>query len=112
MMLKIFLPLVATIVIELLVLLYLGERRKRVLWASVAMNIATNVPLNFVALLLGSSLTTVIVGELVVIVVEALCYEWVLRRWSQAWMYSLLCNAVSFLTGCLMYWTYLFFLNV
>ena len=37
-MLKILLPLVATIVIELLVLLYLGERRKRVLWASVAMN--------------------------------------------------------------------------
>ena len=112
MMLRILLPLVATIVIELLLLLYLGERRKKVLWASVVMNIATNVPLNLVALKIGSSLTMVIVGELVVIVAEALCYKWVVRRWSQAWMYSLLCNAVSFLTGCLLYWTYLYFLNV
>ena len=43
-------PLVATIVIELLVLRFLGESQRRVLWASVGMNILTNVPLNLAAL--------------------------------------------------------------
>ena len=50
-MLKMLLvPLVATIVIEWGVLLLLGERRRRVLLASVAINVLTNVPLNLFAL--------------------------------------------------------------
>ena len=30
---------------------------------------------------------------------EALCYRWLVGEWRQSWIYSLLCNAISFLTG-------------
>ena len=43
-------PLVATIVIELGVLLFLGERRRKVLYGSVVMSVLTNVPLNLYAI--------------------------------------------------------------
>ena len=42
----VLLALVATVLIELGVLYLLGEKRKRVLLASVVINVATNVPLN------------------------------------------------------------------
>ena len=92
-------PLVATIVIELAVLLYLGERHKKVLWASVGINILTNVPLNIVVSYVDDIWFSLIIGELVVVIVEALCYWWLVRGWQQAVVYSLLCNAISFLVG-------------
>ena len=101
-MLKVLLmPLVATIVIELGVLLLMGERRKKVLYGSMLINVLTNVPLNLYALWVNSGPMTVIVGEMLVVVVEALWYTWLVRNWRQAWVYSLLCNAVSFLSGLL-----------
>ena len=102
-------PLVATIVIELLVLLYLGERRKTVLWASVGMNILTNVPLNLVAFFVDDMWLTLIIGELLVVLVEALCYWWLIHDWQQASIYSLLCNAISFLIGELFVLIFLLF---
>jgi hypothetical protein len=45
--------------------------------------------------------STVIVGELLVIVIEMLWYRWLVKDWRQAFIYSLLCNAVSYLTGLL-----------
>jgi len=109
-MLKMLLvPLVATIVIEWGVLLLLGERRRRVLLASVAINVLTNVPLNLFALCVDEGWMTVVVGEALVVVVEALCYRKLLGEWQQAWVYSLLCNAVSFLAGELFVLISLFF---
>ena len=93
--------LLATIVIEYGVLLLLGEHRRRVLWASVAINTMTNVPLNLYVQLVSSSLTTIIFGELLVIIIEAVCYYLLTRRVSQASVYSLLCNTISFLIGLL-----------
>lgn len=93
------LPLAATIVIELGVLLFIGERRRRVLLASVAMNVLTNVPLNLYAVCVADGWNTVIVGEALVVLVEALCYKRLVGEWQQAWIYSLLCNSISFLTG-------------
>ena len=99
-MLKMLLgPLVATIVIELGVLLFVGERRRKVLYGSVAMNVLTNVPLNLYAIYMGDVWNTLIVGEILVILTEALCYKRLVGEWRQAWIYSLLCNAISFLTG-------------
>lgn len=92
-------PLVATIVIELGVLLFLGERQRRVLLASVAMNVLTNVPLNLFAIYVHEGWSTLIVGETLVVVAEALCYKRLVDGWQQAWIYSILCNAISFLTG-------------
>ena len=99
-MLKMLLvPLVATIVIELGVLLFLRERRRRVLMGSVAMNVLTNVPLNLFALYVVAGWNTALVGESLVVLVEALCYKRLVGEWQMAWIYSLLCNAISFLTG-------------
>ena len=99
MMMRLLWPLLATIVIELGVLLFLGERRRKVLCGSVVMNVLTNVPLNLYAVHVSDGWSTLIVGETLVILTEALCYRWLVSEWQQAWIYSLLCNAISFLTG-------------
>lgn len=109
-MLKMLLvPLVATIVIELGVLLFLGERRRRVLIGTVVMNVLTNVPLNLFALYAVAGWNTVIIGEALVVLIEALCYIKLLGEWQKAWVYSLLCNAISFLTGELFVLMFLLF---
>ena len=109
-MLKMLLwPLVATIVIELGVLLFMGERRRKVLYGSVVMNVLTNVPLNLYAVYVSDGWSTLIVGETLVVLIEALYYRWLVGEWRQAWIYSLLCNAISFLTGELFVLISLFF---
>ena len=66
------LALVPTILIELVVLLLLRERSRLVLCASVVINILTNIPLNLFIIYIDSSFMTIFMGELLVIVVEAL----------------------------------------
>jgi hypothetical protein len=95
------LALVPTIMIELMVLLLLRERRKMVLGASVIINILTNVPLNLYVVYIDRSVMTIVVGELLVVVVEALWYYLFLRVLSRSFIYSFLCNAISFLIGLL-----------
>jgi uncharacterized membrane protein YhfC len=95
------LALVPTIMIELMVLLLLRERRKMVLGASVIINILTNVPLNLYVAYIDRSVMTIVVGELLVVVVEALWYYLFLRVLSRSFIYSFLCNAISFLIGLL-----------
>ena len=80
MILRLVIPLLATIVIELGVLLFLRERRRRVLWGSVGLTMAG-------------------VGEMLVMLVEALGYWWLIRHLQRAVAYSFLCNAISFLLG-------------
>ena len=95
------LALVPTILIELVVLLLLGERRGLVLGSSVIINILTNIPLNLFVIFIDKSLMTIVLGELLVVVVEALWYYLFLRVMSRAFIYSILCNAISFLIGLL-----------
>ena len=93
--------LCATILTEYGMLLLMGEKRKKVLKTSIAMNVLTNVPLNLYMTLLDDSTATFLIGETLVVVVEALCYEALVRKPSQAMAYSVLCNAVSCLFGIL-----------
>ena len=95
------LALVPTILIELGVLLLLREKRKKVLWSSVIINVFTNVPLNLYVTFVDESFTTILLAELLIILVEAAWYSLFVRRLSQAFIYSALCNAISFLTGLL-----------
>jgi hypothetical protein len=101
-------PLLATIVIELGVLWFLRERRAKVLWASVVINVLTNVPLNLIMLHLPhpTPIIYIVIGELSVVLVETLCYYALLRSWRQATIYSVLCNAISFLMGLLVQMVY------
>ena len=95
------LALLPTILIELGVLLLLREKRKKVLWSSVIINVFTNVPLNLYVTFVDESFTTILLAELLIILVEAVWYWLFVRRLSQAFIYSTLCNAISFLTGLL-----------
>mgnify|MGYP006916107008 CR=1 FL=1 len=95
------LALILTILIEIVVLLLLGERSMVVLGSSVVINILTNIPLNIYVIYIDNSVLTVVFGELIVVVVEALCYFLLLRNLSRAFIYSSLCNSISFLIGVL-----------
>ena len=104
--------LIPTILIELAVLLLLRERRGRVLVASVIINILTNVPLNLYVNYISSSLLVIICGEVIVVLIEALWYYLFIRDIGCSFVYSFLCNAISFLTGLLVLLLYLFFRNL
>ena len=101
MVLSLLVALLATIIIEYVVLVLLLERRRKVLWASVGVNVLTNVPLNLYLTLVDDSVMAVAIGEMLVVAVEALCYYGLMKRLSQAVVYSVLCNAISFFTGVL-----------
>ena len=95
------LPLIITIVVEFIVLMILFGLRWKVLLASIPINIATNIPLNLYIQHVDSSLWAIIIGELIVIVVETMCYYLLLKDLKQAFIVSLLCNLASFLIGLL-----------
>ena len=96
-----FYPLLATIVIEALVLLAWRERRWQVLSMSVIMNVLTNVPLNLLVLfcLPVLSIPMILVLEGAVILIETLLYLPVTHQFRQAFAYSLSCNVISYLLG-------------
>ena len=98
---ELIISLVATIVIELLVLLALKEKRKKVLLASVAANILTNVPLNIYVIAVEPDFRYILLAELLVVIIETLWYYAFVRNLRQAAIYSILCNAISFLLGLL-----------
>lgn len=93
--------LIPTILIELGVLWFLLERRKKVLLSSIAVNVLTNVPLNLYVLLVGDSWREILIGEVLVFLFEAAWYWFFTRSLRQAIIYSFLCNAISFLIGML-----------
>jgi len=98
---QLFMTLLPTIVIELVVLWSLRERRGDVLWSSVVVNIMTNVPLNLFVIYVSNSVLTIFLGELLVVIVEALWYWYFVGNWRRAFVYSFLCNGISFLLGLL-----------
>jgi len=91
--------LIPTILIELGVLWLLRERRKKVLWASVVINILTNVPLNLLVIHLGLDFEGILIAELAVVLIEALWYYLFIKKMVPAFIYSILCNVISFLIG-------------
>ena len=106
------LALIPTILIELAVLLLLRERRKRVLASSVVINVLTNVPLNLYIYYVSDSISALLLGEVIVVLVETLWYYVFIKDLSRSFIYSILCNAISFLTGLLVQILYLFFQNI
>ena len=98
---EILIPLIATIVIELGVLRFLGEKSRRVLWSSVVVNILTNVPLNLLVVDNDYDWGVILIGEVIVILVETLWYYFFVKAWGRATVYGFLCNVISFLSGVL-----------
>ena len=89
---------------------FLRERRRSVLWSSVVINVLTNVPLNLLILQWGviDDMPALLLAEAVIVLVEAVWYFCFVHSWRQAFIYSLLCNAISFLTGLLVQLLYSF----
>ena len=100
---RLLIALIPTILTEGGVLWLMGERRKKVLGASVVVNVLTNVPLNLYLLLVNDTWATILMGEVIVVVVETLWYLLFVKRLKQAFIYSTLCNATSFLIGLLFF---------
>ena len=90
-----------TILVEYGMLLLLGEKRRQVLLSSIVINVLTNIPLNLYMLHVDGGWTTFVVGESLVVLVEALWYFAFVRNVFQALVYSVLCNATSCLFGLL-----------
>jgi hypothetical protein len=97
--------LLLTIAVEVGLLMLMGEQRTDVLVGAVAVNILTNVPLNYFLLTYGNSVERLATGEVLVLAVETLWYFCFVRRWQRAVVYSLLCNTTSFLVGILIQYT-------
>ena len=93
--------LLLTIAVEVGMLKLMGERQKKVLIGAVAVNILTNVPLNYFLLTYGNSMSRFVVGELLVLMVEMLWYFCFVHQWRKAAFYSIICNATSLLVGIL-----------
>ena len=91
-------PLVATIIIELIVLRLLKENDKKVLLSSVIVNTLTNLPLN---LFVPNDMVSIAIAEVVIVMIEAIWYYFFVKDIKKAMIYSALCNAVSFFTGLL-----------
>ena len=91
---------VPTIAIELGVLLFVCERRRKVLLASVVMNVLTNIPLNFLMICLEGD-------DIVLFTAEAVSHCFWKRLATclssvsgiQSFIYSFLCNSISFPVG-------------
>lgn len=103
---QLLVALILTILIEYGVLWMLLERRKKVLLSSIAVNVLTNVPLNLYLYFIDDRNGTILIGEVVVFLVEALWYWFFTRNLKQAAIYSFLCNAISFLIGLLLSFAY------
>ena len=95
------LTLVPTVLIELAVLWMLREHRTDVLGSSVVVNILTNIPLNLFVIYVSGSWLAILIGELLVLLTETLWYRYFVGEWRRAFVYSALCNAISFLIGLL-----------
>lgn len=108
---QLLVALILTILIEYGVLWMLLERRKKVLLSSIAVNVLTNVPLNLYLYFIDDRNGTILIGEVVVFLVEALWYWFFTRNLKQAAIYSFLCNAISFLIGLLLLFAYVFIAN-
>ncbi len=98
------LAIALTVAIEYGMLRLMGEGHRRILRTSVVMNVITNLALNLTLLMFvqydtASQLRAELIGEVAVVAVEALWYAFFLKNIRQACVYSVLCNAVSYLSG-------------
>lgn len=94
-------PLASTILIEYGILRLLKENRRKILAGSALINIITNVPLNY--FFAESDFCVILWAEVAIVTIEMLWYLIFLKEFKTALIYSLLCNAVSFLSGLLFF---------
>lgn len=99
---------VLTILIEGGVLWGLYEKRKDIIRFSVLLNILTNIPLNLLNIYCSFGIRQMLIAEICIVLIEACGYFLLLKDVRKSFVYSLLCNAMSFFLGVLLECVYLF----
>lgn len=99
-------PLALTLIIESLVLYLLKERRKKVYFLSIEMNVITNISLNLIGYYIIEQLwvyvIVVILLETIIWIIEGLGYYFVIKDRRKAILYTLACNGMSFFLGTIL----------
>lgn len=100
-----FWPLLLTIVLEICVLAFLKENKKRVYGLCLLMNCCTNLSANLASYFLNFTepvffILFLILAEALIWSLEALGYFFVKKEKGLAIKYSVLCNGISFSIGC------------
>ncbi len=108
-LLKILINLFLTIFIEIIVLLLFKERRLKVLFGSICINVVTNLSLNLILLALRNTniiwyIVCLIVGEVLVLFLEWLYYYLLIKDKKRSFFYSFYCNSISFILGLVAYY--------
>ena len=93
---------ILTCLIEYGVLVCLYEKKKEILLLSIFLNALTNIPLNLMGICLDLGLMHILWAEFSIVLIEAVGYHCLLKNWKLSFLYSLLCNAISFFTGILL----------
>ena len=104
---KLLLPYVLTALIELVLLIILNEKSKRVLLLSLGINFLTNISLNLFIYFyhfdtIISYWIIVISLEIVVVLIEFILYYLTTKHIKKSIFYSISLNLISFLIGLLL----------
>ena len=93
--------LVLTLIIELLTLILLKEKKVKVLLYAACVNCFTNLTMNIILQYFPNSLyyLSVFVAEIIVIILETLLYFLVLKDIKKSIKYSFICNVLSYFIG-------------
>ena len=94
------LALLPTILTEFAILCLI-EHRKTVVWSSVIINILTNTVLNLFVIYFHWSLSSILIGEFAVLIVEAFWYWYFTDSLKRSIFYSIACNTASYTVGVL-----------
>lgn len=89
-----------TSIIELLTLICLKVKDIRVYLASVFINLFTNVILNILfTYFLSYTIINILISELIILIIEAIFYYLLIKKWGLSFKYSFFCNLASFVIG-------------
>lgn len=97
-------PLVFTIIIEMLALYLLGFRNRNLYLGLLLVNILTNPLLNFIVMEFSINYIGVIICEIIVVIIEGLLLKLIVRDNLPYFRLSFIMNSVSFLIGLWLPW--------
>lgn len=107
------LPLLVTIILELLMLYWLKEKHKKIFILSILMNAFTNISLNLFIFVFSFKspiqyFLMVFLIELGIWIFEGIMYHQFLHDVKKSVKYSFFCNGFSFLMGYIMQFLFIF----
>ncbi len=97
-------PLIFTIIFEVLTVYLLGFRNKNLYYSLLLVNVLTNPLLNFIVMKYSIDYTGVIICEIAIVIIEGLLLKLTVKADLPFFKLSFIMNAVSFLIGLWLPW--------